>query len=165
MRNRLAPLRRPGAVLAAAALTIATLAGCGDDGGAQTASDPGSDSSAQDPSATPTRSPSPSPSPSPSESEAPSPTAAESSPTTSTAPKGPDCTNVWVDGALLPRAYEGCVADGETVDPDGLACSSGQRIIRYADHYWSVLGGKIHETPEKLLRNPVYRDSLRSCRG
>src|SRR5262249_19027875 len=49
----------------------------------------------------------------------------------------PACTSVWKDGATLPRSYSGCVQGSQVVQPDPLACSSRQRIIRYADSYYA----------------------------
>jgi len=99
-------------------------------------------------------------SPSSEESDAPSPT-----PTASLEAEGPSCASVWVDGAGLPRDYDGCV-DGESfVTKDALGCSSGQTMVRFDDHYYAVLGGTISQTDAVLDDDNGYRDAVASCRG
>jgi hypothetical protein len=124
-------------LLAAVALPLLLATGCGDD----------PDATAEDPESTSTAS----------ASESPSPSATE-------APEGPACADVWVEGATLPAAYAGCVADGVLTAPDGLPCSSGQTIVRYADQYYGVLGGKI-KFAEDLDKDPDYRHSVTVCRA
>jgi hypothetical protein len=77
----------------------------------------------------------------------------------------PDCAAVWKDGATLDRGYAGCMQDGQLVKPDSLACSSGQRIIRYADHYYAVPGGTIHVTTKSLNSDHQYLAAAYRCRG
>jgi hypothetical protein len=85
----------------------------------------------------------------------------------STAPEatGEPCSSVWVDGATLPRGYDGCDDGGSFVSRDVLECSSGQRMVRFDDHYYAVLGGTISETESVLDEDSGYRDAVASCRG
>lgn len=97
-------------------------------------------------------------------------TTTDPSPTATTeatpAAEGPACADVWSDGATLPRGYQGCVSDaGDFVDRDPLACSSGQRIIRFDDQYYAVPGGTIHQAAEPLDVDAEYRDAVATCRG
>lgn len=80
-------------------------------------------------------------------------------------PGTPVCSDVWSEGAELPRNYKGCDEDGVLVEADGLGCSSGQRIVRYADHFYAVLGGTIHETDAPLDEDRDYRAAERRCRA
>lgn len=94
----------------------------------------------------------------------------ESPPTESTSPSDPAadlpaCQDVWKKGARLPRSYAGCQDAGEVVARDALGCSSGQKMVRYADRFWAVLGGEIHRADSSLNADPDYRDSVASCRG
>jgi hypothetical protein len=83
-----------------------------------------------------------------------------------TAPPGtPDCTSVWRDGATLPPGYGGCVEDAEFVSRDALGCSSGQRIIRSADHFYAVPGGTVHSSTKPLDRDRKYRAAVYRCRA
>lgn len=94
----------------------------------------------------------------------------ESPPAGSTSPSDPAadlpaCQDVWKKGAKLPRSYAGCQDAGEVVARDALGCSSGQKMVRYDDRFWAVLGGEIHRADSSLNADPDYRDSVASCRG
>lgn len=115
----------------------ALLTGCGDDEAApQGAADPTSSSPS---------------SPSASEEESSAPADA------------PACGDVWSEGSTLPRRYQGCVDGGTFVEADARPCSSGQRMVRYADHFYGVLGGTVHETAQPLGKDRGYRAAMRSC--
>lgn len=86
-------------------------------------------------------------------------------PTAAAEAEGPTCSSVWVDGAMLPRGYDGCDDGGSFVAKDVLGCSSGQRMVRFDDHYYAVLGGTISETESVLDDDVGYRDAVASCRG
>lgn len=134
-------------VIAALAIPMALLSACGDDGG--DATDPGSESSASD---------------SPSESVTESPSAEPTDqPTTDPSADWPSCDSVWSDGAQLPRGYKGC-RDGETAMPaDGRACSFGRPLITFANRFYAVPTGVIHETAGALAKDPGYRSAMASC--
>ena len=84
----------------------------------------------------------------------------------SASPTGPACAAVWSDGATLPRVYVGCVSDsGEFVARDPLACSSGQRLIRFDNRYYAVPGGTIHRAAKPLDDDAEYRAAVARCRG
>lgn len=132
----------PAALFGVAALSL-TLAGCGSDG-SDTPGDPSTSASVSETSA-PT---------SPSESSATVPADA------------PTCTDVWQADATLPRAYAGCVDDTDAyVKADKLRCSSGQAIVRYADHWYAVPGGTIHQTTAVLDKDRDYNAAVRRCRA
>lgn len=84
---------------------------------------------------------------------------------TSSAAAGEACSEVWVEGEKLPSRYDGCDDGGSFVSKDVLSCSSGQRMVRFDDHYYAVLGGTIHETESVLDKDVGYRDAVASCRG
>lgn len=140
------------AVLAVLALTL-LLAGCGSEDDAREA---GATSTATDPASLP----------------APSSTTSSADPAPSTPaapaiPAGtPDCAEVWVTDATLPRGYGGCVEDGALVKADRLGCESGQAIVRYADRFYGVAGGTVHEAATSpLLDDPDYTDTVARCRA
>lgn len=85
---------------------------------------------------------------------------------TEPAPSGtPECSEIWQDGRRLPRFYAGCV-EGETyVKRDSLGCSSGQRMVTYADRFYAVLGGDVHEATEPLDKDRDYTAAVRRCRA
>jgi hypothetical protein len=89
-----------------------------------------------------------------------------SSPNSPSASSGvPDCAAVWQDGSELPRSYAGCNSDEGFVATDKLGCSSGQRMVRYGDHFYAVFGGTIHETESPLEDDRGYRAAVASCRA
>jgi len=89
--------------------------------------------------------------------------AASASPSASNG--APDCAGVWNGGAELPKAYDGCNSDAGFVASDKLGCSSGQRMVRYGDHFYAVPGGTIHETKSSLEDDRGYREAVKSCRA
>jgi hypothetical protein len=128
--------------LAALVLPLALLSACGDDS-ASTAADPassGSTSATADPT--------------PSESQTDMPL-----------PDWPACADVWVTDATLPLAYKGCLDGTTPVKADNLSCSSGQRIVRYADRMYAVSGGKIYHADGPLDKDKQYLKMVRVCRA
>ena len=94
-------------------------------------------------------------------------TASSSPSSTGSIPPGtPPCADVWEDQATLPRSYDGCVDDsGQLVASDPLACSSGQKIIRYDDRFYAVPGGTIHAADAPLNEDSEYRAAALRCRA
>jgi hypothetical protein len=135
-----APAGRFAASLAPLVLGAGLLAGCGAQG-AETATDP---------SAAPSGAASPSPSPSP-------------TPSASLAEQGPDCAEVWIDGARLPGGYDGCYQGGRRIRPDGRYCEFGKPLYTHDGRFWSVPGGRISEVRGVLRADPGYRDALAKC--
>lgn len=99
-------------------------------------------------------SPSDSPSASPSETASPSPTPPDDAPA---------CADVWVDGAEIPRFYTGCMDGDAYVERDALGCSSGQRLVRYADRFYGVMGGTVHQAAHMLTKDRAYIAAERRC--
>lgn len=77
----------------------------------------------------------------------------------------PTCESVWTEGADLPKAYDGCIADGTLVAAKTVECSSGQRIVLYDDQYWAVRGHVIGYAPAGLDDDKHYARVLYSCRA
>ena len=86
-----------------------------------------------------------------------------SSGTTTPAPDGPTCEEVWVDGSDLPRGYEGCVEGSAWVAADSRRCESGQVIVIYADRYYGAKGAVVNDMGGSLEENKQYQRALRSC--
>lgn len=95
----------------------------------------------------------------------PSGSSTSAAPSGEAAPAGtPDCTEVWQEGARIPRSYQGCTEEGGVyVERDVLGCSSGQRMVRYADRFWGVLGGTVNEASGSLDEDRDYETSMRNC--
>jgi hypothetical protein len=138
-------------VIAALAIPVALLSACGDDDG-DDASDPGSSSD------TPSGSASESATDTPTEAPTDQPTATED-PTAD----WPKCASVWTAGAALPRAYEGCRESGTAVKADSRMCSFGRPLVTYADRFYAVPTGVIHETAGPLKKDRAYQSALASC--
>lgn len=77
----------------------------------------------------------------------------------------PDCAGIWKGGGELPKSYDGCNSAAGFVASDKLGCSSGQRMVRYGDHFYAVPGGTIHETKSSLEDDRGYREAVKSCRA
>lgn len=97
-------------------------------------------------------------------------TAGSSSPSASQTTSGstasdlPACGEVWQAGAKLPHNYRGCVQGTNETRADRLGCSSGQRMVRFDNHWYAVLGGRIHHSRD-LVHDEQYLHSVRVCRG
>lgn len=128
------------AAFCASVLSVALLAGCGSDDSDDAVEDPSSDQSSTS-------------------------TAAAGDPTSAPPVALPACDKVWRKGATLPGDYDGCTKGGKDVEAEGLDCSSGQVIVRFADRFWAVPGGRIHRSEGPLLRDSTYKKKLAVCRG
>lgn len=85
----------------------------------------------------------------------------------STGPSSPDwasCSSVWKAGARLPASYPGCNQGNTSVAADRLGCSSGQRLVRFDNHWWAAAGGVIHHVRD-LQHDQTYIHSAQVCRG
>ena len=80
-------------------------------------------------------------------------------------PDWPACDGVWVGDSRLPQTYKGCLDGDQAVKSDNLSCSSGQHIVRYADRFYAVPGGKIYRTTRPLEKDKGYLETIRTCRG
>ncbi len=123
-----------------------------------------------EPETAPTSSASPSePAVSESTSDAPSPSASASDPVdVAPEPAQPDaiaCDSLWSAGTSIPRFYPGC-NDGDVFVPrDSLGCSSGQRLVRFGDRFYGVLGGTVTKAESSLDSDKGYRGSVARCRA
>ena len=132
--------------LVALLLPLALLSACGGDSGSE-AADPGGSDATSEATPSPTK---------------PTAEATDSPPTT---PAWPACGETWVDDAKLPGAYKGCLEGDQSVEADNLSCSSGQRIVRYADTFYAVAGGTIKKVSSPLDKDKEYLKSIRVCRA
>lgn len=85
--------------------------------------------------------------------------------TESSGPTEPLCSDVWVEGEVLVKPYAGC-HDAETdawVDSDVTHCSSGQRIVTFADSFYAVPGREVVEVAGPLADDPDFTQMLASC--
>ncbi|WP_435768878.1 hypothetical protein [Nocardioides sp. SYSU DS0651] len=135
--------------LAAAAVLLLALAGCGSDAESpedgQSAASPSTTGSATD--------------------DASSPAPSSSAPDTPTIPAdAPRCGEVWSRGATLPGSYRGCVAGERYVKAEVLSCSSGQGIVRYDGRFWAVRGGTVSQADD-IIEDERYLDAVARCRG
>lgn len=87
-----------------------------------------------------------------------------SSEATPSQPSAPECAEVWRADADLPTDYDGCLEDGELVEPDQRLCSSGQELVRYSTTHYAVRGGPIKQVDD-LATDRRYQRILRNCTG
>ncbi|MGZ8745221.1 MAG: hypothetical protein ACXWXO_20080 [Nocardioides sp.] len=94
-------------------------------------------------------------------------TSAASSPSESPSdrPKSPQCVDLWIAGAQLPRVYDGCFEDTERVKPGGRYCEFGKPLVTYDDRFYAVRGGRIAEASKPFAQDADYQDVLAKCSG
>ena len=82
-----------------------------------------------------------------------------------TGPTEPACADVWADGEVLGKPYGGCYdADAaEWVAPDVVRCSSGQRIVTFADSFYAVPGRVIVGVDGPLSEDPEFTQMVAAC--
>jgi hypothetical protein len=136
--------------VAALAIPMALLSACGSDDDSE-GTDPAPTTSASD---TPSESASDTPTEMPTE---------DPTPTKDPTADWPECAGVWSDGAQLPPGYRGCKDGGTAVKADSRGCSFGRPLVTYADRFYGVPSGVIHETVGPLKKDPGYRSALSSC--
>lgn len=73
----------------------------------------------------------------------------------------PSCSDVWRDGATLPKDYDGCTNDDGSIEAAvSRECDSGiGTLVTYQDDFYALLGGKITEAPadSKTYSNFFYK--------
>lgn len=80
------------------------------------------------------------------------------------APEPPRCGEVWVDEGALSWDYRGCLRGERLVKADRETCTNGQVLVRFADRYYGVLGGKVLDEGD-LRTSERYQKALRACHG
>jgi hypothetical protein len=88
--------------------------------------------------------------------------------TTSTAPPEtvPDCSQVWVAGAVLPGSYRGCMNDaGKKVRARPIYCEQGNRLYLYDGQFWALASKTVHVSKQGLKNDQVFRAFVHSCTG
>jgi hypothetical protein len=101
-------------------------------------------------------------------SDAASGSATPTSTPSSTAPSTPDwpeCDEVWVDGQKLPGVYRGCLRDGQPVKAQKQFCEFGKPLVTFANKFWAVPDGPVHEVATTLAKDPGWHKALRQCGG
>ncbi len=137
-------------VIAALAIPVALLSACGSDDGGDATDPEASTGASQTPSESASDTPTDAPTEEPTETE--DPTA-----------DWPACDSVWSDGAKLPPGYRGCKEGDTAVKAESRGCSFGRPLVTYADRFYGVPSGVIHETAGPLKKDPGYRSALASC--
>lgn len=79
------------------------------------------------------------------------------------APDGPSCAEVWVDGNALPASYRGCVDGDAWVNADTTRCDSGQVLIVYGDRFYGAKGAVVNDVGTALQDSAQYRRAVRAC--
>ena len=98
-----------------------------------------------------------------SESTSESPTNAPSE--TSTEPGAlPECTDVWVDGQDLPKDYEACLSEGETIKPVKRRCGYGASFLEQDGRFYAMLGNRITDAGD-LETSDEYQQLLTTCQA
>ena len=132
-------------LLAVPLVVLLLAAGCGERESDGTATDAAAESSS-------------SAAASPSESES------EASESPAPPPGPPRCAEVWVGEGALSWEYKGCLRNGQMVKAQRQMCTNGQVLVRFADRYYGVLGGKVLDEGD-LRTSKRYQKALRACHG
>jgi len=81
-----------------------------------------------------------------------------------TDPVLPDCAQVWVAEAKLPRGYTGCARTGVDVLAEPILCEYGLTIVTYGHRFYATPGRVINDVGN-LKRSDKYQRALASCQG
>jgi len=78
----------------------------------------------------------------------------------------PKCSDIWTEGATIPKGYEGCV-DGSTLNPVAIYddCAGGKVFMR-DDRMYGFEGEGVHVVPEGTEIGydlPEYDQLWREC--
>ena len=85
---------------------------------------------------------------------------------TTSAPKGPDCADIWKSGATLPDDYTQCVEDGAYGTQEVTKCQDGTKLVAYADAYYAVTGGPISKPDVAPMQDTEeYGKAYSACTG
>ena len=76
----------------------------------------------------------------------------------------PECSDVWVAGAELPKDYTSCMSDGETVKPVKHRCGFGAMLLEHDGRYFGMLGKPVSDAGD-LATNEDYQQLLASCQA
>jgi len=76
----------------------------------------------------------------------------------------PDCAQVWVAEAKLPRGYTGCARTGVDVLAEPILCEYGLTIVTYGHRFYATPGRVINDVGN-LKRSDKYQRALASCQG
>lgn len=78
----------------------------------------------------------------------------------------PECDDVWQAGKTLPEDYTTCIEDGESVEPDALACTDGSSLMVHRDSLYAVTGGTIAEPDVAPLQDTEeFGEAYATCTG
>lgn len=86
--------------------------------------------------------------------------------TTTPAPTGPDCADVWQDGEKLPDDYTQCL-DGKAYGmQDVTQCEDGSQLVAYADEFFAVTGGPITKVEVAPMQDTEeFGTAFATCTG
>ncbi|MCW2834925.1 MAG: hypothetical protein JWN68_2878 [Nocardioides sp.] len=87
------------------------------------------------------------------------------SPSTSAEPSAlPECADVWVDGADLPKDYTACTTDGVTVKPVKRTCGYGAKFLEQEGRFFAIKGNRITDAGD-LETSEEYQQILAACQA
>ena len=120
---------------------MTALAACGDEGDADTASDPTSESTTE------------------------TPAERRDAHRDATEPGAlPECADVWVDGQDLPKDYTACTSDGETIKPVKKKCGYGATFLEQDGRFFAMKGNVITDAGD-LETSEEYQQLLATCQA
>lgn len=88
--------------------------------------------------------------------------------TTSSTPgaHGPACTDIWKDGATLPKNYTTCSDGAAPGRQDVTKCKDGTKLVAYSDLYYAVTGGTISKPKAAPMQDtPEFGKVYAACTG
>ncbi|MEV7396606.1 hypothetical protein [Aeromicrobium sp. NPDC092404] len=93
-------------------------------------------------------------------------TAKPSATTSTPAPTGPDCADIWKAGLTLPKDYTKCVEDGAYGLQDVTECQDGSRLVVFSDTLFAVTGEPISKPDVAPLQDTeAFGLAYTACTG
>lgn len=84
----------------------------------------------------------------------------------SSGPLGLACADIWKDGAVLPKDYDGCIKDGRAGDQEKVDCQDGTSLIVFEEVFYAMTGGKITKPAAAPLQDTEgYSKAYSACTG
>ena len=81
-------------------------------------------------------------------------------------PSEPACADIWKEGGVLPKDYEGCVSGGKPGNQESVDCQDSRSLIVFEEVFYAVTGGTIRKPADAPLQDTEeYGKAFTACTG